>query len=211
MRSSPDGSIYIAPSTGTLTTGTYEVPPDEDPCELPPTGGYRGLENQLYRVQIHDPGLAGTGATFKWSRENGSVAVRVQAVVSSTELTLESLGRDDVLGFKSGDLGRDPRRPRASFRRSGRDPPARRWARPPSGASPFMERCRPTAAARRGFPDSTSHSRAICAWGAGTRRERFSHLASNGDTAVHHDLSRGRDRRHPDTRRAERRCCSRTA
>jgi hypothetical protein len=35
-------------------------------------GGYRGLENHLYRVEIHDPGGAGR-ATFKWSRDNGSV------------------------------------------------------------------------------------------------------------------------------------------
>ena len=28
----------------------------DDPCELPPIGGYRGLENQTYRVEIHDGG-----------------------------------------------------------------------------------------------------------------------------------------------------------
>ena len=43
----------IAPSGGRLTTGTYEVEDEGDPCELPPTGGYRGLENQTYRVEIH--------------------------------------------------------------------------------------------------------------------------------------------------------------
>ena len=41
------------------------------PCVLPPTASYRGAENQLYRVEIHDGGPAGT-ATFKWSRDNGS-------------------------------------------------------------------------------------------------------------------------------------------
>ena len=29
---------------------------DDDPCELPPEGGYRGLENQTYRVEIHEGG-----------------------------------------------------------------------------------------------------------------------------------------------------------
>ena len=43
----------------------------DDPCVLPPTASYRGAENQLYRVEIHDGGPAGT-ATFKWSRDNGS-------------------------------------------------------------------------------------------------------------------------------------------
>lgn len=33
-------------------------------------GGFRGIENWLYRVEIHDGG--GRTATFKWSRENGS-------------------------------------------------------------------------------------------------------------------------------------------
>ena len=99
----PGWSALIAPSEGRLTTGTYEVPPLSDPCELPPTGGYRGLENQLYRVEIHDPGLPGGGATFKWSRENASVGARVAAFVSATELELETLGRDEVLGLRDGD------------------------------------------------------------------------------------------------------------
>src|SRR5262249_15254852 len=52
----PDSGVpgwldLIAPSTGRLSTGTYDVSAVPDPCELPPTGGYRGLENQLYRVE----------------------------------------------------------------------------------------------------------------------------------------------------------------
>ena len=31
------------------------------------------MENQLYRVEVHDPGELGS-ATFKWSRENASIA-----------------------------------------------------------------------------------------------------------------------------------------
>jgi len=45
----------------------------EDVCVTPPDSKYRGAENQLYRVEIHRGGLAGE-ATFKWSRDNGSVA-----------------------------------------------------------------------------------------------------------------------------------------
>jgi hypothetical protein len=98
----PGWGAVIAPSSGVLTTETFEVAPVDDPCELPPTGGYRGLENQLYRVEIHDPGQPGA-ATFKWSRENASVGSRVATIVSATELELETLGRDDVLRFNSGD------------------------------------------------------------------------------------------------------------
>src|SRR5215472_892913 len=98
-----DWSGLIAPSTGVLSTGTFEVAAVDDPCELPPTGGFRGLENQLYRVEIHDPGQPGGGATFKWSRENASVGSRIVSVISSTELELETLGRDDVLRFNTGD------------------------------------------------------------------------------------------------------------
>ena len=106
--STPDGEVpgwsaLIAPSDGRLTTGTFEVPPVDDPCELPPSGGYRGAENHLYRVEIHDAGTAGGGATFKFSRENASVASRVASVISATELELDSLGRDDVLAFQDGD------------------------------------------------------------------------------------------------------------
>lgn len=45
----------------------------ENPCEIAPDAAYRGAENQLYRVEIHQGGDAAT-ATFKWSRDNGSQA-----------------------------------------------------------------------------------------------------------------------------------------
>jgi hypothetical protein len=119
-------SDLIAPSTGVLTTGTFDVAPADDPCELPPSGGYRGLENQLYRVEIHHPGQPGGSATFKWSRENASVGSRVASIVSKHELELETLGLDDVLRFNDGDwveitddwseLTRDPAAPRGEMR-----------------------------------------------------------------------------------------------
>jgi hypothetical protein len=92
----------IRPSAGRLTTGTVDVDPADDPCALPPTGGYRGLENQTYRVEVHAGGAPGT-ATFKWSRDNGSVAMPVVEMVSPTVLRLASVGKDDVLRVSTGD------------------------------------------------------------------------------------------------------------
>ena len=98
----PGWLAVIRPSAGRLTTGTVDVGADDDPCELPPTGGYRGLENQAYRVEIHNGGTPGT-ATFKWSRDNGSVAIPVVEMVSTTVLRLAGVGKDDVLRVSTGD------------------------------------------------------------------------------------------------------------
>ena len=66
-------------------------------CEPTPPAGYRGLENQLYRVEIHQGGDE-TTATFKWSRENGSVVSAVTEV-SGANIAVDSLGPDAYLGF----------------------------------------------------------------------------------------------------------------
>ncbi|MGW0948848.1 DUF6519 domain-containing protein [Streptomyces sp. NPDC002623] len=78
-----------------------------DPCAVAPAGGYLGLENQLYRVQIHHPGPE---PTFLWSRENGSVVAGVTAIASASEaepvshLTLDREGRDEELSIRRDDL-----------------------------------------------------------------------------------------------------------
>ena len=86
------------------------------PSIVTPTAGYRGVENQLYRVEIQTGGTPAQ-ATFKWSRDNGSVLTGVTAVNGST-LTVTSLGHDSELGFAalqwveltddSNDLNADP-------------------------------------------------------------------------------------------------------
>ncbi|MFB7543028.1 DUF6519 domain-containing protein [Streptomyces zaomyceticus] len=98
----PGWAELIAPSAGRLTTGTVSVATADNPCALPPSGDYRGLENQTYRVEIHEKGAAGT-ATFKWSRDNGSVAVRVVEIVAPDRLRPEHLGRDTMLGLREND------------------------------------------------------------------------------------------------------------
>ena len=92
-----------APSAGRLTTTAVGVPVSTDPCTIPPSGGYRGTENRLYRVEIHDAGLLGT-ATFKWSRDNASIASHVEAIdTARTTLTVTRLGRDDVRRLRVDD------------------------------------------------------------------------------------------------------------
>jgi len=92
----------IHPSSARLSTDTGDLTDDDNPCLLPPQAGYKGLENQLYRVQIHDSGPAGT-ATFKWSRDNAVVSARISAISGGNDIVVDSLGRDDVLGFHEGD------------------------------------------------------------------------------------------------------------
>src|SRR5438128_48154 len=72
----PDG---VNPTTGQLTARAAPVPPVTDICIVPPKGGFRRLENQLYRIEIHDPGDASV-ATFTWSRDNGSTVAGVDRI-----------------------------------------------------------------------------------------------------------------------------------
>lgn len=67
-------------------------------------GRYRGLENQLYRVEVHH-GTEGT-ATFKWSRDNGTVAFAVEQFTRASgnvQVTLTAPGRDDTAALNVGD------------------------------------------------------------------------------------------------------------
>jgi hypothetical protein len=93
------------------------VDSDSDPCVISADARYRGCENQLYRVEIHQGGLAGTATaatttSFKWSRENGSVVFPLIASVPGAAaadgsvpltVTLANLGRDARLGLAVND------------------------------------------------------------------------------------------------------------
>ncbi|MEW5626954.1 DUF6519 domain-containing protein [Streptomyces hydrogenans] len=88
---------------GMLAARTRRPEEAAAPADGPvPSSGYRGPENQLYRVEVHRGGREGT-ATFKWSRENGSVVLPVRGV-SGPVVELETLGRDDKLGVDVGDV-----------------------------------------------------------------------------------------------------------
>lgn len=72
-----------------------------EPCIIHPDARYRGAENQLYRVEIHRSGAAGQ-ATFKWSRENGSVMFPILRL-NGSKARLAHLGRDSHLGLRVND------------------------------------------------------------------------------------------------------------
>ena len=101
-----DGGPAFPPPAGAgrLSTGGVAVPDPEDPCGVVATGGYRGVENRLYRVEIHDPGGVGE-ATWKWSRDNGSVLFPVEEfpVAPANRIRLQGLGRDAMVTLRQDD------------------------------------------------------------------------------------------------------------
>ena len=69
-------------------------------CKLYETAGYQGLENHLYRVEVHKGGSFAE-STFKWSRDNGVVVSAVTKIHDlENKIEIQSRGRDDNLDFK---------------------------------------------------------------------------------------------------------------
>ena len=94
----------LQPANRGLMRAKADEPDDisaTNPCIISPDARYRGAENQLYRVEIHQGGPAGT-ATFKWSRENKSVALPIRSI-SGDKVTLDHMGRDERFGLQIDD------------------------------------------------------------------------------------------------------------
>ena len=91
----------FAPATGRMAAFAEAPAGSEDLCRPSPAGGYVGLENQLYRVHVHD--LDGSRPVILWSRENASVVTRWLGNAAADVLDVAGIGRDAVLGFKAGD------------------------------------------------------------------------------------------------------------
>jgi hypothetical protein len=99
-----------------LLQAKAELPHDAaDSRVTGPHARYRGVENRLYRVEIHRGGparVAGAesgGATFKWSRMNGSVVFPVLDVspdsgARQTTVKVATLGHDQQSGLNEGDV-----------------------------------------------------------------------------------------------------------
>lgn len=92
----PAWDSLVAPSTGTLNAQTVSISTTVDACSPPSSSGYQGLDNQLYRVEIHD--VAQTPIQYKWSRDNGSVVIGIKAF-NGSDIIVNEVGLDDMLGF----------------------------------------------------------------------------------------------------------------
>lgn len=93
-------------ATGTLQARIRPAP-EAGSCVIPKFAGYTGLENQLYRVEVHTEGEIGkdtVNVTFKWSRENASIVTQVTEIDNvNNVITVKSLGHDS-LGFHDAKL-----------------------------------------------------------------------------------------------------------
>ena len=101
----PSCAAFTRPPAPTGRLRAREIPsalPGND-CLVPAGGGYRRLENQLYRVEIH--GTTGGTTSFKWSRDNGSVVSKTKAIdAAARTIVVEDPGRDEALGFAGARL-----------------------------------------------------------------------------------------------------------
>jgi Family of unknown function (DUF6519) len=106
-----DGIGEITLGSGKLRARAIKQKANDEPCLISPEARYRGAENQLYRVEIHHGGIAMSSdegidkdkaATFKWSRENGSVIFAI-ADIQGEVVTLRDLGREPRFGLRPDD------------------------------------------------------------------------------------------------------------
>jgi hypothetical protein len=94
--------------SGQLRARAMKPKTQDEPCVISPEARYRGAENQLYRVEIHRGGFATPStvdtqvATFKWSRENGSVIFPI-VEANGAVVTLRDLGREPRFGLRPDD------------------------------------------------------------------------------------------------------------
>lgn len=91
----------ITPSAGRLSTEIVEPQEEDDTCLVPTEGGYRALENRLYRVEVQEGGDFDT-ATFKWARHNASIETAVNEI-SGTELVVAQSQWDENRRFNQDD------------------------------------------------------------------------------------------------------------
>ena len=90
-------------ATGRMAARAEAATAAVDPCVLPAAGGYRSLENHLYRVEIHNGGaMIGGGVSIKWSRDNAIHRAAYDAI-DNNALLVDSLGRDAEGSLKRDD------------------------------------------------------------------------------------------------------------
>lgn len=93
-----------------LVAWTEPGPDPDNICHNDDAGGFRGLENQLYRVEIERGGNFWNGEettkagslTLKWSRDNGSVVY--PALFEDSRAVLKTKWRDGSRAIKKDDI-----------------------------------------------------------------------------------------------------------
>lgn len=101
----PEWDKLVKPSTGTLNAQTTSLTTTSSVCLPPSSAGYQRLDNQLYRVEIHQGGDTGHNdppISYKSSRDNGSVVVAIDSF-NQSDIIVKEVGLDDVLGFANVD------------------------------------------------------------------------------------------------------------
>ncbi len=100
LDASTDPMLKARSQVQAATTDAHSISPDTH---------YSGLENHLYRMEVHRPGSVADAATeqqgtasFKWSRDNGSVIFPIEEF-SGSELRLSNLARGNHPGLEVGD------------------------------------------------------------------------------------------------------------
>lgn len=97
------GELLDRSREGELSARAEESAAPPNPCEVAAGAGYRRLENQLYRVEIHEVDVNGAIKQVKWSRDNSSIVTRwLDQKNNLSELIVSSIGRDEVLRFAPG-------------------------------------------------------------------------------------------------------------
>jgi hypothetical protein len=96
----PDFTLEGTPRARLAARGVPASSTD-DPCLTPDPGGYRGVDNRLYRVEVHRGGqVSGGQVRVVWSRDNATH--RTRFTKTAGRLRVDSLGRDDATALDQG-------------------------------------------------------------------------------------------------------------
>ncbi len=74
-------------TTGQMAAQADPEAATTDPCEVPPTAGFKGLENQLYRVEVHDD-----GAAYDLTAAPDTVAITGFPAGTTNQVTVAAVG-----------------------------------------------------------------------------------------------------------------------
>jgi len=99
----PGWSPFGPAPAGQLAARSVTVQAGADPCVLPAIGGYRRLDNHLYRVEIHRGGTIASGqVAIKWSLDNAT-RCSGYSEIDSGKIVVDTLGPDEVSALQRGD------------------------------------------------------------------------------------------------------------